>query len=200
MMNSLIMNVALGYIGGNLLYLDGVTLEGGIVRYLISVEYEGAEYDVVLDNNYKDSTTTLWQVAPGSIEPVNKMVFELVDTARDLALIFKTYLSQGNKSGAKDLCAEIKEYCTVAGISCIETSTILEIKEMDVKRGAGYYVVINKDNYTYVSEWSANGVVKTYIDNPKTNGNTIKSLLDFIHILWGIKSLQVSVFAGKESV
>ena len=125
MMNSLIMNVALGYIGGNLLYLDGVTLEGGIVRYLISVEYEGAEYDVVLDNNYKDSTTTLWQVAPGSIEPVNKMVFELVDTARDLALIFKTYLSQGNKSGVKNLCTEIKEYCTAVGLSCIETSTIL---------------------------------------------------------------------------
>lgn len=200
MMNGLIINVALGYIGGNLLYLDGVTLENGIVRYLISVEYEGAEYDVVLDNNYKESTTTLWQVAPGSIEPENKMVFELVDAARDLALIFKTYLSQGNKAGVKNLCTEIKEYCTVAGISCIETSTILEIKEMDAKRGAGYYVVINKDNYTYVSEWSANGVVKTYIDNPKTNGNTIKSLLDFIHILWGIKSLQMSAFAGKESV
>lgn len=200
MMNSLIINVALGYIGGNLLYLDGVTLENGIVRYLISVEYEGAEYDVVLDNNYKESTTTLWQVAPGSIEPENKMVFELVDAARDLALIFKTYLSQGNKSSVKNLCTEIKEYCTVAGISCIETSTILEIKEMDAKRGTGYYVVINKDSHTYVSEWSANGVVKTYIDNPKANGNTIKSLLDFIHILWGIKSLQMSVFAGKESV
>ena len=155
---------------------------------------------MVLDNNYKDSTTTLWQVAPGSIEPVNKMVFELVDTARDLALIFKTYLSQGNKSGVKNLCTEIKEYCTAVGLSCIETSTILEIKEMDAKRGAGYYVVINKDNYTYVSEWSANGVAKTYIDNPKTNGNTIKSLLDFIHILWRIKSLQMSAFAGKESV